>query len=288
MNWYVLKMRTSQNALRFRELLTAAKMEFFLPTVHKVVTKGGKEESLEKPLLFSYVFLRTDERTVLDFVARTNGITMLREHVSGGTPGPYMIVPDRQMESFIRAVGYYTDSIPFVSPTPDMLVKGDKVRILGGPFTGVEGLLEAQQGKDGGRVIVRIGDIVAIPTIEIDPSLIQVLEFAPVGKHLYKKLDSFEPRLFRAVDYRRNNQPLPTDLSDHIQMFIRRFSALKVSALNARIRFLCYLALAYAVQRDSEHALAIQQQLAELQPSVKSNSSQQLLKRTFAQISQLL
>jgi len=281
-------MRSSQNALRFRELLTAAQIEFFLPTIHQVVTKDGKEESLEKPLLFSYVFMHTNERTALDFTAANDGITLLRDHVPDRKIGPYMIVPDRQMESFMRAVGYYTDNIPFVSPTPDMLVRGDKVRILGGPFKGVEGLLEAQQGKDGGRVIVRIADLVAIPTIEIDPSFIQVLEFAPVGKHLYKKLDSFEPRLRKAIDYRKKNKPLPTKLNDHIQMFIRRFSELKVPALNARIRFLCYLSLAYAVQRDDTHALAVQQQLVELHPSVKSDSSLKLLKRTFALLSQFL
>ena len=288
MNWFVLKMRSSLNALRFRELLTAAQIDFFLPTVHKVVTREGKEESMEKPLLFSYVFIRTDERTAIDFTSVNGGITMLREHVPGGQPGPYMIVSDREMENFIRAVGYYTDSIPFVSPTPEMLVKGDRVRILGGPFQGVEGLLESQQGKGGGRVIVRVADVVAIPTIEIDPSLIQILEFAPSGKHLYKKLDSFEPRLRKAIDYRLQSKPLPTDLSDHVQMFIRRFCKLKVYALNARIRFQCYLLLAYALQHDVDHVRPIQDQLAELQPSIRSNASRTLLKHTFELLPQLL
>lgn len=288
MNWYVLKMRSSLNALRFRELLTAAQIEFFLPTVHKVVTKEGKEESVEKPLLFSYVFMRTDERRAIDFTAANNGITMLREHVPGGQPGPYMIVSDRAMESFIRAVGYYTDSIPFVSPTPEMLVRGDRVRILGGPFQGVEGLLESQQGKDGGRVIVRVADVVAIPTIEIDPSLIQILEFAPSGKHLYKKLDSFEPRLRKAIDYRLHSKTIPTDLSDHVQMFIRRFCEMEVHALNARVRFQCYLVLAYALQHDVDHVRPIQDQLQELLPSIKSRSSRTLLKRTFELLPQLL
>lgn len=281
-------MRTSQNALRFRDLLTAARIEFFLPTVHQVVTKDGKEESLEKPLLFSYVFMRTEERTAIEFTAANPGITMLRVHMPKGQPGPYMVVPDRQMESFIRAVGYYTDNIPFVSPTPDMLVKGDKVRILGGPFKGVEGILEAQQGKDGGRVIVRIADLVAIPTIEIDPSLIQILEFAPSGKHLYKKLDSFEPRLRKAIDLRLQSQPLPTDLSDHMQLFVRRFSQLKVPAMNARIRFMCYLLLAYAVQRDEEHVQKMKQQLLTLQPTVKAASSVNLLSHTLELLPQLL
>lgn len=281
-------MRSALNALRYRELLTTAQIEFFLPTVHQVITKDGKEESKEKPLLFSYVFMRTDERKAVEFTAANTGITMLRDHVPGGHPGPYMIVPDREMESFIRAVGYYTDNIPFVSPTPDMMVKGDRVRILGGPFKGVEGLLESQQGKDGGRVIVRVADLVAIPTIEIDPSLIQILEFAPSGKHLYKKLDSYDPRLRKAIDYRLDGRPIPTELSDHVQIFIRRFSELKVYALNARVRFLCYLLLSYALQRNESRVHAIEQQLLQLQPTIKSSSSKTLLKRTLDLFPQLL
>mgnify|MGYP002623298883 CR=1 FL=1 len=288
MNWYVLKMRSSQNALRFRSILTAMQCEFFLPVVTQVVRRGGVDEPVEKPLLFNYVFLRTTEHEALQFVADNIGIVLLRVKLPEGQYGPYMIVPDYQMDSFIRAVGYYTDNVPFVSPTADMLLKGDRVRILGGPFKGVEGLLEAQQGKDGGRVIVRITDLLAVPTLEIDPSLIQVLEFAPVGKHLYKKLDSFEPRLYKAIECRLHHEPIPTELNNHVLVFIRRFSQLQVHSLNARVRFLCYLCLAYAVQHDSEHVAAVESQLLELQSSVKGSSSKTLLERTLNQIPQLL
>ncbi|MBR3647262.1 MAG: UpxY family transcription antiterminator [Paludibacteraceae bacterium] len=288
MPWFVLKMKTSSSAIRFRELLIAEKIEFFLPTTKQVVRRGEKEESIERPLLFGYVFVRTEEPNVIRFANANDGISLLRERRKNGEIGPYMRVPDSQMKSFIRAVGQYTDNIPFVSPTPDMLTKGDQVRIIGGPFKGIEGILEAQQGKDGGRVIVRIKDLIAVPTLEIDPSLIQVLKFAPSGRHLYQKLDSFQPRLYKAYDARLRLGRIPGELQDHLQMFVRRFDSLTIDALNARVRYLCYLLLAYALIEYNEAKTAqTLQRLLELKPSIKANSSLDLLNDTFSRFEKL-
>ena len=282
MDWYVLKMRSSASAVRFRDLLTAAHIEFFLPTTKTLVKRGGKETSVDKPVLFSYVFVRTEEHIVESFTKQNDGISFLREHTPDGSLGPHLRVPDSQMNSFIRAVEHFTDDIPFVAPTPEMLSKGDRVRIIGGPFLGIEGILEARQGKDGGRVIVRIGDLIAVPTVEISPEFIEVLEFAPEGRHLYQKLDSFEPRLYKAVQLREEGQPLPSELEEHLRIFVRRFANLTVPALNARVRYLCYLFLTYTVlDHDDTHSAPLLEELTALRPTLRSKSSLRLLDDTL-------
>jgi len=287
-NWFVLKMKVATSAVRMRELLTAAHIDFFLPMTKSVVKRGGKEETVEKPLLFSYIFVRTTEPEADAFCRTNHGITFLREHTPDGSIGPHLVVPDSQMDNFIRAVEQYTDDIPFVAPTPEMLAKGDRVRIIGGPFRGIEGILEARQGKDGGRVIVRIGDLVAVPTVEISPEFIEVLEFAPEGRHLYQKLDSFQPRLRLALDYRAERKPIPSELEAHIRMFVRRFANLEVSALNARVRFLSYLMLAYAlVEHDGQHADSIADQLRELRPQLNSPKTLSLLDDALLRLEKL-
>ena len=57
----------ASSAVRFRDLLTAAHIDHFLPMTKKVVTRSGKEETVETPLLFSYIFVRSDELTINDF-----------------------------------------------------------------------------------------------------------------------------------------------------------------------------------------------------------------------------
>ena len=287
-NWFVLKMKVATSAVRMRDLLTAAHIDFFLPMTKSVAKRGGKEETVEKPLLFSYIFVRTTEPEADAFCRANHGITFLREHTPNGTMGPHLVIPDYQMDNFIRAVEQYTDDIPFVAPTPEMLAKGDRVRIIGGPFRGIEGILEARQGKDGGRVIVRVGDIVAIPTVEISPEFIEVLEFAPEGRHLYQKLDSFQPRLRLALDCRAERKPIPSEFEMHLRVFVRRFSNLEVSTLNARVRFLAYLMLAYAlIEHDGLHANSIADQLRELRPQLNSKKSVSLLDDALLRLEKL-
>ena len=288
MNWFVLKMRIASSAVRFRDLLTAAHIDYFLPMTKTVVTRGGKEEPVEKPLLFSYIFVRSEEHLVNAFVDQNDGIAFLREHTTDGTLGPHLIVPDSQMNNFIRAVENFTDEIPIVAPTPEMLSKGDRVRIIGGPFRDIEGILEARQGKDGGRVIVRIGNLIAVPTVEISPELIEVLEFAPEGRHLYQKLDSFQPRLYRALALRESGEPVPPELVGYLQIFTRRFANLSVSAINAKARFLSYLMLAYAViEHDDKHSAPIFSKLTKLQPLLKSKQSIRLVDNALSRTEML-
>ena len=273
-------MRSSASAVRFRDLLTAAHIEFFLPTTKTLVKRGDKQLSVEKPILFSYVFVRAEEHVAETFVRQNVGISFPRKHTTDGTIGPHLRIPDSQMNSFMSAVEQYSDEIPFVSPTPEMLSKGDKVRIIGGPFVGREGVLEAHQGKDSGRVIIRLGDLSF--TIETDPELIEILEFAPAGRHLYQKLDSFQPRLYKAVRLREDGRSVPAELEEHIRMFIRRFSNLTVSALNARVRYLCYLFLAYTIiDHDDTHSAPILTELTALRPTLHSRASIQLLDETL-------
>ena len=280
MPWYVLKMRSSASAIRFRDLLTAAHIEFFLPTTKTLVKRGDKQLSVEKPILFSYVFVRTEEHVAEAFVSDNIGISFPRKHTADGSIGPHLRIPDSQMNSFMKAVEHYSDEIPFVSPTPVMLSKGDRVRIIGGSFAGQEGVLEVQQGKDSGRVIIRLGDLAF--TVELDPNLIEVLEFAPAGRHLYLKLDSYKPRLYKAVRLREDGRPIPPELEEHLRIFIRRFANLTINALNARVRFLCYLFLTYTLlDHDDAHSAPLLAELTSLRPTLHSKASTQLIDETF-------
>ena len=55
-----------------------------------------------------------------------------------------------------------------------MLKKGDKVRITGGIFSGVEGVFVRVKGDR--RVVVSIQGIMAVATAFIHPSLIEKIE----------------------------------------------------------------------------------------------------------------
>lgn len=271
--WYVLKMRTSSSFVRFRELLMEAHLEFFLPTRLYEVERGGRCVAKEQPLLFSYVFVRAQEADVLAFVRQYDGISIQRQRTLSGEPGPFLTVPNRQMQMFVLAVSRYSGKVPVLKNPMEVLGKGDRVRVLDGPFRGVEGVLEAQQGKDGGRVLVQIGDVLVIPTQELSPASIEVLEFSRQGRHLYQKLDSFEPRLRRTIDLIMQDRPIPEELLSHVVLFVHRFSNLYVSSANSRARFLGMLMLANQVLGHRKEANALHAELSRLLPGLHAQSA---------------
>ncbi|MBR1726592.1 MAG: KOW motif-containing protein, partial [Muribaculaceae bacterium] len=59
----------------------------------------------------------------------------------------------------------------YLNPEPGDFSQGDRVRILGGPFEGAEGVFVRVKGDR--RVVVHIEGVVAVATTFIHPSLIE-------------------------------------------------------------------------------------------------------------------
>lgn len=88
--------------------------------------------------------------------------------------GRPIIIPDKQMQDFIAVSGTYDDQLVYLDPVSVILKKGDKVRITGGIFSGVEGVFVRVKGDR--RVVVSIQGIMAVATAFIHPSLIEKIE----------------------------------------------------------------------------------------------------------------
>ena len=84
-----------------------------------------------------------------------------------------LIVPDSQMHSFIAVSGNYEEQIVYLDPALTSLRKGDRVRIIGGVFEGVEGIVIRVKGDR--RVSVCIKGIMAVATAYIHPYMIELI-----------------------------------------------------------------------------------------------------------------
>ena len=82
-----------------------------------------------------------------------------------------LVVPDRQMHSFIAVAGAYDEQIVYLDPSIVSLREGDRVRIVGGVFSGVEGIFIRIKGDR--RVVVSIEGVMAVATAFVHPSLIE-------------------------------------------------------------------------------------------------------------------
>ena len=72
---------------------------------------------------------------------------------------------------FFGCPGNYEEQIVYLDPIATALQKGDRVRVTGGIFEGVEGVIIRVKGDR--RVSVCIQGVMAVATAYIHPSLIE-------------------------------------------------------------------------------------------------------------------
>ena len=79
-------------------------------------------------------------------------------------------VPDKQMNDFIKVVR--TMGFKPVDVNID-LRKGDRVRVLTGPFEGVEGIYVRMPNRHEKRVVIKIEGVAAVATMALNASDIE-------------------------------------------------------------------------------------------------------------------
>ena len=59
-----------------------------------------------------------------------------------------LVVPDEQMQAFIKVANEYESDVKYMNASEVLLIKGSRVRIIGGTFDGVEGILLYDKEKN--------------------------------------------------------------------------------------------------------------------------------------------
>ena len=167
--WYVLRV-TYQREIAASKVLEEMQVEHYVPTVRKRIynDKGVSIGWKTEPLVHNYIFVRDTYNNLLavkqgklDYLR----FMMAKDPVTGESVPQY--VPDKQMDDFIKVVR--TMGSKPVDPDID-LRKGDKVRVLVGPFEGVEGIFVRMPNRHEKRVVVKIEGVAAFATQTLNAS----------------------------------------------------------------------------------------------------------------------
>lgn len=170
--WYVLRV-TYQREITASKALEELQIEHYVPTVRtrirneKGVAIGWKTE----PLVHNYIFIYDTYENILrikqgklDYLR----FMMAKDPKTGESVPQY--VPDKQMADFIKVV----HAMGFKPVDPDIdLKKGDRVRVLTGPFEGVEGIYIKMPNRHEKRVVIKILGIAAVATMALNASDIE-------------------------------------------------------------------------------------------------------------------
>ena len=93
----------------------------------------------------------------------------------------YIVVPDKQMESFIKIASQYEENTIYYKPEEIDIRKGTHIWIYGGKFNGVKGVFMRVKGKRRRRVVVMLEGIMGI-SVEVHPDLIEVINDSDCDK----------------------------------------------------------------------------------------------------------
>ncbi len=175
--WFVMRAYKSE---RLAEQLLSGKfgLPHFIPKHYVIRTYHGKKQRELLPVIPSIVFVYACRTEIQEFRMRFGELplqyVMKRGRYSSDRLS-YLIVPESQMDDFIKVASQYESEITYYRPDEIALQKGCRVRVHGGRFDGVEGVLVKVKGKRSRRVVVMLEHIAAVAAAEILPDLIEVL-----------------------------------------------------------------------------------------------------------------
>lgn len=166
-NWYALRVTYSRE-LVLKQYLDEACIENFIPMHYGYIIKGGRRVRKLVPVVHNLVFVYSF-RACIDRLKNETALP-IRYIMDKETNNP-IVIPERQMRSFIAVAGTNEEQLVYLEPAAVALRHGQRVRVTGGIFEGVEG--EFIRVKNDRRVMVSIQGVMAVATTYIHPSLIE-------------------------------------------------------------------------------------------------------------------
>ena len=167
--WYVLRVSYGR-AEKANELLKAKGIETHLPlhTTNKEV--NGKRIKQRLPLLPNFLFAKTTLSVLEQFLKSSpdlNFITFYYDHFNKKPDGknPPLVVPKESMDNFIKLTSIDDEHILLIDKVNGTYKQGDYVRIIDGPFKGIEGRVTKITGQK--RVIVELPGLCSVATAYI-------------------------------------------------------------------------------------------------------------------------
>lgn len=162
--WFPMRV-TYNRELVVKAILDQRGVESFVPMRYEVVDRHGKRERKLLPAIHNLIFIRSSQNGIYQLKHSEERLESLRFMMSRpdtltATNSEVIVVPDSQMQNFIRVASAEDDSVMFLDRSDYPLSAGRHVRVLEGPFSGVEGVIRRIQNNR--KVVVQITGVAAV------------------------------------------------------------------------------------------------------------------------------
>lgn len=172
MQWFPVRVTYSRE-LVLKTYLDEKQIENFIPMHYEYVVKHGQRVRKLVPAIHNLVFIHATRECVDEVKQKLSDTVPVRYIMNPETRRP-IVVPDKQMHSFLLVAGNYDKAIVYLMPEELHLLKGAKVRITGGVFEGAIG--EFVRIRHDRRVVVNVEGVMAVATAFVHPSLVEEIK----------------------------------------------------------------------------------------------------------------
>ena len=169
--WYAVRVSYGR-VLKFCASLKETGIEHFIPMCTKKLEKNGKRTVVTVPAVSNLCFVHTS-KSVLDDIFLSMGDARYASFFWDKATRNPIVVPDKAMADFIQISSVMSDDILYLKDITSKLQAGQKVRVLDGPFKGVEGVV--LRIKRSRRVVVDFPDLLAVATTFVDPRDLELI-----------------------------------------------------------------------------------------------------------------
>ena len=174
--WFPMRVTYSRE-MKVKTELDRLEIENFLPMTYRVVesrTDGTTELRRELvPAISNLIFVRSTQERITE-LKRTNEVLEPLRYMLDFTNGDgpvIMTVGDREMENFMRVASKTDDSVMFLDENTIVGKEGKRVKIMGGAFEGVEGVI--RRVKRCKRVVVEIEGVMSVAIAHVPVGLLK-------------------------------------------------------------------------------------------------------------------
>ncbi len=160
-------------SLKAKDILDAVRVENFVPMRSVVEVCGRRRVRKSVPAIRNLIFVRTTPSSIRELKSRYLFLQYLTHRVDGHTEP--IVVPDEQMRHFITVASSDDEHLIYLQPEEVRFGAGDRVRIRGGVFEGVEGVFVRVKGTRDKRVVVMLEGVAAVALVTLPVQLLEAL-----------------------------------------------------------------------------------------------------------------
>jgi len=158
--WYALKVFYNK-VFALRDILAGRVDESYIPLTISIVERAGVKKRVERPLISSLLFIRTNPGTAKSLQPLIEGKAMIYTSATNGGRCP-VAIPDKEMNIFMLVTSRGEWGVEYIGDDMPLYHSGDRVRVIDGPFKGSEGHIVRIKGDH--RLVVTVNGLCAVAT----------------------------------------------------------------------------------------------------------------------------